>query len=94
MAIYDYSPTKVELQSLIQFFSGGRCNVTLGGVYYIHLTMGADDITDSSTSLLFSRNFVNTERNGQPFKKDATYLYEQKKVKKRLPPFLSGQNVI
>ena len=31
MAIYDYSPTKVELQSLIQFFSGGRCNVTLGG---------------------------------------------------------------
>lgn len=68
--------------------------MTLGGVYYIHLTMGADDITDSSTSLLFSRNFVNTERNGQPFKKDATYLYEQKKLKKRLPPFLSGQNVI
>ncbi len=31
MVIYDYSPTKVELQSLIQFFSGGRCNVTLGG---------------------------------------------------------------
>ena len=31
MAIYDYSPTKVELQSHIQFFSGGRCNVTLGG---------------------------------------------------------------
>ena len=49
-----------------------RTNCRLGGVYYIHLTMGADDITDSSTSLLFSRNFVNTERNGQPFKKDAT----------------------
>lgn len=31
MVIYDYSPTKVELQSHIQFFSGGRCNVTLGG---------------------------------------------------------------
>ena len=30
MVIYDYSPTKVELQSHIQFFSGGRCNVTLG----------------------------------------------------------------
>ena len=71
-----------------------RTNCRLGGVYYIHLTMGADDIIDSSTSLLFSRNFVNTERNGQPFKKDATYLYEQKKLKKRLPPFLSGQNVI
>ena len=69
-------------------------NIFLGGGYYIHLTMGADDIIDSSTSLLFSRNFVNTERNGQPFKKDVTYLYEQKKVKKRLPPFLSGQNVI
>ena len=38
MAIYDYSPTKVELQSLIQFFSGGRCNVTLGERCYIHLT--------------------------------------------------------
>jgi hypothetical protein len=38
MVIYDYSPTKVELQSHIQFFSGGRCNVTLGGACYIHLT--------------------------------------------------------
>ena len=38
MVIYDYSPTKVELQSHIQFFSGGRCNVTLGGPRYIHLT--------------------------------------------------------
>ena len=31
MVIYDYSPTKVELQSHIQFFSGGRPNVPLGG---------------------------------------------------------------
>ena len=38
MAIYDYSPTKVELQSLIQFFSGGRCNVTLGGERSIQLS--------------------------------------------------------
>ena len=38
MAIYDYSPTKVELQSLIQFFSGGRCNVTLGGECSIQLS--------------------------------------------------------
>ena len=40
MAIYDYSPTKVELQSLIQFFSGGRCNVTLGGGRSILLSYG------------------------------------------------------
>ena len=40
MAIYDYSPTKVELQSLIQFFSGGRCNVTLGGERSILLSYG------------------------------------------------------
>ena len=40
MAIYDYSPTKVELQSLIQFFSGGRCNVTLGGERSIRLSYG------------------------------------------------------
>ena len=38
MAIYDYSPTKVELQSHIQFFSGGRCNVTLGGGRSIQLS--------------------------------------------------------
>ena len=40
MAIYDYSPTKVELQSHIQFFSGGRCNVTLGGDRSIQLSYG------------------------------------------------------
>ena len=40
MAIYDYSPTKVELQSLIQFFSGGRCNVTLGGGPSIQVRYG------------------------------------------------------
>ena len=40
MVIYDYSPTKVELQSLIQFFSGGRCNVTLGGGRSIQLSYG------------------------------------------------------
>ena len=40
MAIYDYSPTKVELQSHIQFFSGGRCNVTLGGGRSILLSYG------------------------------------------------------
>ena len=40
MVIYDYSPTKVELQSHIQFFSGGRCNVTLGGGRSILLSYG------------------------------------------------------
>ena len=40
MVIYDYSPTKVELQSHIQFFSGSRCNVTLGGGRSIQLSYG------------------------------------------------------
>ena len=40
MVIYDYSPTKVELQSHIHFFSGGRCNVTLGGERSILLSYG------------------------------------------------------
>lgn len=44
MVIYDYSPTKVELQSHIQFFSGGRPNVTLGGERSILLSYG--DILD------------------------------------------------
>ena len=38
MVIYDYSPTKVELQSLIQFYPVERYNMTLGGACYIHLT--------------------------------------------------------
>ena len=52
MAIYDYSPTKVELQSHIQFFSGGRCNVTLGGERSILLSYG-----DLSRNAVFSRFF-------------------------------------
>ena len=52
MVIYDYSPTKVELQSHIQFFSGGRCNVTLGGGRSIRLSYGDRDMHQQHAHLL------------------------------------------
>uniref|UniRef100_UPI00259AA0D2 hypothetical protein n=1 Tax=uncultured Clostridium sp. TaxID=59620 RepID=UPI00259AA0D2 len=45
------SPKKLELESYMKFFQGGRCNATLGGACYIHLTMGTNAVFSGFFSL-------------------------------------------